>query len=222
MEAAARETGVDPAELRRRNFLASDAFPYQTPVALMYDSGNYVAALDKALEISDYAGIAGRKSEASSRGKLRGIGFSNYIEACGLAPSQVVASLGAGVGQWESAQVRFNPTGNVIVYTGSHSHGQGHETTFPSAATCAIAAVQSACSMRRCPSLSSSLPYARSTAGSSSTMRIVLGGIVSSSIRMIGKASGVPCVQVVFMGIPARSGMTGRPVATRRWRAAPF
>ncbi|MDP6709213.1 MAG: xanthine dehydrogenase family protein molybdopterin-binding subunit, partial [Alphaproteobacteria bacterium] len=130
VEAAARETGVDPAELRRRNFVQPDEFPYQTPVALMYDSGNYEAALDKALEMSNYAGFAGRKSEAAGRGKLRGIGFSNYIEACGLAPSQVVGSLGAGVGQWESAHVRFNPTGNVFVYTGSHAHGQGHETTF--------------------------------------------------------------------------------------------
>ena len=130
VEAAARETGVDPADLRRRNFIQPDEFPYQTPVALQYDSGDYEAALDKALAMADYAGFPGRKSEAAERGKLRGIGFSNYIEACGLAPSQVVASLGAGVGQWESAQVRFNPTGNVLVFTGSHSHGQGHETTF--------------------------------------------------------------------------------------------
>ncbi len=130
VEAAARETGVDPAELRRRNLIGPDEFPYQTPVALQYDSGDYEAALDKALGMADYAGFPGRKSEAAARGKLRGIGFSNYIEACGLAPSQVVASLGAGVGQWESAQVRFNPTGNVLVFTGSHSHGQGHETTF--------------------------------------------------------------------------------------------
>ena len=130
VEVAARETGIDPAELRRRNFVQPNEFPYQTPVALMYDSGDYEAALDKALQLADYGGFEARQSEAKSRGKLRGIGFSNYIEACGLAPSQVVGSLGAGVGQWESAHVRFNPTGNVFVYTGSHSHGQGHETTF--------------------------------------------------------------------------------------------
>lgn len=130
VEQAARETGVDPAEFRRRNFIQPNEFPYQTPVALQYDSGNYEATMDKALGLADYAGFAARKAEAQGRGKIRGIGFSNYIEACGLAPSQVVGSLGAGVGQWESAQVRFNPTGNVLVFTGSHSHGQGHETTF--------------------------------------------------------------------------------------------
>ncbi len=127
---AAREIGVDPAELRKRNFIAPTAFPYQTPVALTYDSGNYVPIIDEAMKLSDYAGFGARQSAAKAKGKLRGIGISSYIEACGLAPSAVVGSLGAGVGQWESAQLRFNPTGNVQVLTGSHSHGQGHETTF--------------------------------------------------------------------------------------------
>ena len=119
-----------PAELRRRNFIPSDAFPYPTKVALEYDSGNYRLALDRALDLAEYAGFDTRREEAKSRGKLRGIGLSAYIEACGIAPSQVVGSLGAGVGLWESGGIRFNPTGNVLVYTGSHSHGQGHETTF--------------------------------------------------------------------------------------------
>ncbi len=130
VEQAARDMNIDKAELRRRNFIAPDAYPYQTPVALAYDSGNYAGALAKALEMADYAGFEQRRAESKAKGKLRGIGLSAYIEACGLAPSAVVGSLGAGVGQWESAQVRFNPTGNVQVYTGSHSHGQGHETTF--------------------------------------------------------------------------------------------
>jgi len=130
VEQAAREMKIDKAELRRRNFIASDAYPYQTPVALTYDSGNYAGAMTKALEMADYAGFEKRRAESKAKGKLRGIGMSAYIEACGLAPSAVVGSLGAGVGQWESAQVRFNPTGNVQVYTGSHSHGQGHETSF--------------------------------------------------------------------------------------------
>ncbi|HEX7775253.1 MAG TPA: xanthine dehydrogenase family protein molybdopterin-binding subunit [Parvibaculum sp.] len=128
VETAARETGIDPAEIRRRNFVTS--FPHQTPVIMNYDTGNYAASLDKALEIVDYKGFGGRKAEAARRGKLRGIGFSTYIEACGLAPSAAVGSLGAGVGLWESAEVRVNPTGNIEVLTGSHSHGQGHETTF--------------------------------------------------------------------------------------------
>jgi len=130
VEVAAREIGMDPAELRRKNFIQPDQFPYQTPVALVYDIGDYEPALDKALEMIDYKGFGARKAEAERRGKLRGIGFSAYIEACGIAPSAVVGALGAGVGLWESAQVRFNATGTVSVMTGAHSHGQGHETTF--------------------------------------------------------------------------------------------
>jgi carbon-monoxide dehydrogenase large subunit len=130
VEVAARELNMDPAELRRRNFIPPDAFPYDTPVALTYDTGNYEAALDEALKMNDYRNFAQRKADSEKRGKLRGIGFSAYIEACGIAPSAVVGALGAGVGLWESAQVRFNATGSVSVFTGSHSHGQGHETTF--------------------------------------------------------------------------------------------
>ncbi|MFQ5774418.1 MAG: xanthine dehydrogenase family protein molybdopterin-binding subunit [Kiloniellaceae bacterium] len=130
VEVAARETGIDPAELRRRNFVPPDAFPYQTPVALTYDSGQYELALDEALKLIDYENFANRRKESEARGRLRGIGISAYIEACGIAPSAVVGSLGAGVGLWESGQVRFNPTGSVTIHTGSHSHGQGHETTF--------------------------------------------------------------------------------------------
>ncbi|GGE89886.1 xanthine dehydrogenase family protein molybdopterin-binding subunit [Stappia taiwanensis] len=128
METAAREVGMDPAEFRRKNFVRS--FPHQTPVIMCYDAGDYDASLDAALKAIDYAGFAARKAEAASRGKLRGIGFSCYIEACGIAPSQAVGSLGAGVGLWESAEVRVNPVGTIEVLTGSHSHGQGHETTF--------------------------------------------------------------------------------------------
>jgi carbon-monoxide dehydrogenase large subunit len=130
VDVAAAEMGLDPAEIRRRNFIPKDAFPYQTPVVQCYDSGDYEAALDKAMELADYAGFAVRAEEARSRGKRRGIGFSSYVEACGIAPSAAVGQLGGGVGLWESAQVRFNPTGNVQVFTGTHSHGQGHETTF--------------------------------------------------------------------------------------------
>ncbi|MDJ0942005.1 MAG: xanthine dehydrogenase family protein molybdopterin-binding subunit [Kiloniellales bacterium] len=130
VEAAARELGMDPAELRKRNFVPPDAFPYATPVALTYDSGQYELALTKAQDLIDYEGFPARREASKAKGKLRGIGFSAYIEACGIAPSAVVGSLGAGVGLYESGQVRFNPTGTVSVFTGSHSHGQGHETTF--------------------------------------------------------------------------------------------
>jgi carbon-monoxide dehydrogenase large subunit len=128
LEVAARETGRDPAELRRINFVQE--FPHQTPVIMCYDAGDFGASLDKAMEMADYTGFEDRRKAAARKGKLRGIGFSNYIEACGIAPSAAVGSLGAGVGLWESAEVRVNATGTVEVLTGSHSHGQGHETTF--------------------------------------------------------------------------------------------
>jgi carbon-monoxide dehydrogenase large subunit len=128
VEVGARELGLDPAELRRKNFIKS--FPHQTPVIMNYDAGDYHASLKKALELADQKGFAKRKRDSERNGKLRGLGYSTYIEACGIAPSSAVGSLGAGVGLWESAEVRVNPTGSVEVLTGCHSHGQGHETTF--------------------------------------------------------------------------------------------
>jgi carbon-monoxide dehydrogenase large subunit len=128
VEVAARQMEIDPAELRKRNFVKS--FPHQTPVIMAYDAGDYNASLKKALELADVKGFNKRKREAAREGKLRGLGYSTYIEACGIAPSQAVGSLGCGVGLWESAEVRVNPTGSVEVLTGSHAHGQGHETTF--------------------------------------------------------------------------------------------
>ncbi|UVK52410.1 xanthine dehydrogenase family protein molybdopterin-binding subunit [Mesorhizobium sp. AR02] len=128
METAARQFGVSPADLRRKNFITS--FPHQTPVIMCYDAGDYGASLDAAMKASDYAGFAKRKAAAAKQGLLRGIGMSCYIEACGIAPSAAVGSLGAGVGLWESAEVRVNAVGTIEVLTGSHSHGQGHETTF--------------------------------------------------------------------------------------------
>ena len=116
VEVGAREMGQDPAELRRKNFVKT--FPHQTPVIMAYDAGDYDASLKKAMELADYKGFAKRKRESARHGKLRGIGFSTYIEACGLAPSQAAGSLGAGVGLWESAEVRVNPTGSVEVLTG--------------------------------------------------------------------------------------------------------
>ena len=125
---AAREMKIAQDEIRRRNFIRK--FPYQTPVALQYDVGDYDACLDGALKLADVAGFPRRKEEAAKRGKLRGLGFSSYIEACGLAPSNVAGSLGARAGLFEAGEVRVHPTGKVTVFTGSHSHGQGHETTF--------------------------------------------------------------------------------------------
>ena len=130
MDYAARQIGMDPAEFRRINFIPKDAFPYQTAVALQYDIGDYEPALDKAMEMIDYANFERRRAEAAKRGKYRGIGLSSYIEACGIAPSAVVGALGGRVGLYESAVVRVDPTGTISVFTGTHSHGQGHATTF--------------------------------------------------------------------------------------------
>ncbi|MDA1074645.1 MAG: xanthine dehydrogenase family protein molybdopterin-binding subunit [Proteobacteria bacterium] len=130
VETAARELGRDPADLRRMNMIQPGDFPYQTPVALVYDIGDYEASLDRALEAIDYQGFPARRIASKDQGKRRGIGFACYIEACGLAPSQLAIQLGAGVGLYESGEIRLNPTGNATVFTGSHSHGQGHETTF--------------------------------------------------------------------------------------------
>ncbi|MGB2051160.1 MAG: xanthine dehydrogenase family protein molybdopterin-binding subunit [Candidatus Puniceispirillaceae bacterium] len=130
MDYAARQIGMDPAEFRRINFIPKDAFPYQTAVALQYDIGDYEPALDKAMEMIDYANFESRRAEAAKRGKYRGIGLSSYIEACGIAPSAVVGALGGRVGLYESAVVRVDPTGTISVFTGTHSHGQGHATTF--------------------------------------------------------------------------------------------
>src|SRR4051794_9788768 len=130
VDLAAGALGMDRLEIRRKNFIPKDKFPYQTPVAVMYDSGNYEGALDKALESFDYKAFRKEQEQARKQGRYLGVGFSTYVEACGLAPSQVAGALGAQAGLYESATVRVHPTGKVTVFTGSHSHGQGHETTF--------------------------------------------------------------------------------------------
>ncbi|MEP5760932.1 MAG: xanthine dehydrogenase family protein molybdopterin-binding subunit [Litoreibacter sp.] len=128
VDKAAREIGMDPVELRRKNFITE--FPYATPVAVEYDTGDYHATMDKLLDLSDHAGFEARANESAKKGKLRGFGIAHYIEACGIAPSNLVGQLGARAGLYESATVRVNATGSLSVFTGSHSHGQGHETSF--------------------------------------------------------------------------------------------
>ena len=130
VDIAAKQIGMNPAALRRLNFIGADEFPYQTPVALQYDSGNYAPALELALRKIDYTKLLEEQAQARRQGRFIGIGISTYIEACSIAPSQVVGSLGAQAGLYESASVRVHPTGKVTVFTGSHAHGQGHETTF--------------------------------------------------------------------------------------------
>ena len=130
VDVAAAEMGIDRAEIRRKNMIDASQYPYQTPVVVKYDSGDPKACLAKALEVGKWDGFAERKAESAKKGKLRGIGLCTYVEACGLAPSRIVQSLGARAGIFESATVRVHATGDVTVLIGTHNHGQGHETTF--------------------------------------------------------------------------------------------
>lgn len=126
----ARELGMDPAEIRRKNFIPKDKFPYTTPTGLQYDSGDYEATLNRALELVDYQNLRQQQAQLRQQGRYIGIGFSTYVEMCGLAPSQAAGAMGFQGGLWESATVRVHPTGKVTVFTGSSPHGQGEETTF--------------------------------------------------------------------------------------------
>ncbi|MSU88258.1 molybdopterin-dependent oxidoreductase [Rhodobacteraceae bacterium 2CG4] len=130
IDKAARELGIDPIELRRRNFVQPEDFPYATPVAVEYDTGDYGAVLDKLIEIADLAGFEARRKQSEANGLLRGLGVNTYIEACGIAPSNLVGQLGARAGFYDSATVRVNATGGLVVMAGTKAHGQGHETTF--------------------------------------------------------------------------------------------
>ena len=128
VETAAHEMKIDPAEIRRRNYIHE--FPYATPVGLTYDTGDYDATMKRAVELADVAGFDARRKASEAKGMKRGLGYSAYIEACGIAPSSVAGALGARAGLFEAGEVRVHPTGKVSIFTGSHSHGQGHETTF--------------------------------------------------------------------------------------------
>ncbi len=130
VDAAAAALKMDPAELRRKNFIPKFSGAFQTQVAVSYDSGDYAKAFDRLLQMFDYKKFRAEQAEARKKGRYLGVGFSTYIEACSIAPSKLVGALGAGAGLYESGKVRVHPTGSVTVYTGSHSHGQGHETTF--------------------------------------------------------------------------------------------
>jgi carbon-monoxide dehydrogenase large subunit len=131
IDMAARDLGIDPLEIRRRNFVQPDQFPFTSAAGLEYDTGDYGALVDKLEEMIDRDGFAARRRDSAARGKLRGLGVNTYIEACGIAPSNLVGVLGSRVGLYDAATVRVNATGNIAVMVGAHSHGQGHETAFP-------------------------------------------------------------------------------------------
>ncbi|MFN8445665.1 MAG: xanthine dehydrogenase family protein molybdopterin-binding subunit [Caldilineaceae bacterium] len=130
VDLAARELNMDPIEFRRQNFIGKDEFPYQTPVAMLYDSGDYNKLFDEAVRVSNYQQLLAERDAARAQGRLVGVGVCGCIEASGPAPSKVAGSLGSAVGFWESSIVRVHPSGKVSVFTGSHTHGQGHETAF--------------------------------------------------------------------------------------------
>jgi aerobic carbon-monoxide dehydrogenase large subunit len=130
VDVAAREMGIDRAEIRRKNTIPKAAYPYKTPVLVEYDNGDPLSCLEKVLVVADWAGFSKRKAEAERRGKYRGIGLCTFAEACGLAPSRIAIRLGARGGLFESATVRVHPTGDITLIMGTHNHGQGHETTF--------------------------------------------------------------------------------------------
>jgi carbon-monoxide dehydrogenase large subunit len=131
IDKAARELGIDPVAIRRKNFVKPDQYPFASAAGLEYDSGNYDALMDGLEKHADLAGFEARAAESAKNGKLRGLGINAYIEACGIAPSNLVGVLGSRVGLYDAATVRVNATGNISVMVGAHSHGQGHETAFP-------------------------------------------------------------------------------------------
>ena len=188
IDKAARELGIDPVEIRRRNFVKPDQFPYTTPVALQYDTGNYGATMDKLVEIADLDGFQSRAKVSEANGKLRGLGVNCYIEACGIAPSSLVGQLGARAGLYESATVRVNATGSITVMTGCHSHGQGHETTFPQVIAEMIGIDESQVHIQHGDT--SSTPMGMGTYGSRS---IAVGGaaMVRATEKIIAKAKRI-------------------------------
>ena len=188
IDKAARELGIDPVEIRRRNFVKPDQFPYTTPVALTYDTGNYDATMDKLVEIADLDGFRSRAEASEATGKLRGLGVNCYIEACGIAPSKLVGQLGARAGLYESATVRVNATGSITVMTGCHSHGQGHETTFPQVIAEMIGIDESQVHVQHGDT--SSTPMGMGTYGSRS---IAVGGaaMVRATEKIIAKAKRI-------------------------------
>lgn len=188
IDKAAREIGMDPFEIRRRNFIKPEQFPYATPVAVEYDTGNYHATLDKVMEIGDVAGFAARRAESEANGKLRGLGIAHYIEACGIAPSHLVGQLGARAGLYDAATVRVNATGSVSVMVGAHSHGQGHETTFPQVMSEMLGIPEE--NIEIVHGDSSKIPFGMGTYGSRS-LAVCGSAMVKATDKVISKAKKI-------------------------------
>ncbi|MCR8546991.1 xanthine dehydrogenase family protein molybdopterin-binding subunit [Salipiger sp. P9] len=186
VDKAARELGVDPITLRRQNFITE--FPYTTPVAVQYDTGNYIATMDKLEEMIDRAGFAARRAESAKNGKLRGLGVNCYIEACGIAPSNLVGQLGARAGLYDAATVRVNATGTISVMVGAHSHGQGHETAFPQVVAEMLGIDESMIDIVHGDS--SKIPFGMGTYGSRS-LAVCGSAMVRATEKIINKAKKI-------------------------------
>src|SRR5210317_13608 len=186
VDKAARELGVDPIALRRQNFITQ--FPYATPVAVEYDTGDYVATMDKLEEIADLSGFEARRKESEARGKLRGLGVNCYIEACGIAPSNLVGQLGARAGLYDAATVRVNATGSISVMVGAHSHGQGHETAFPQVVAEMLGIDESMIEIVHGDS--SKIPFGMGTYGSRS-IAVCGSAMVRATEKIINKAKKI-------------------------------
>ncbi|MGP6089451.1 xanthine dehydrogenase family protein molybdopterin-binding subunit [Antarctobacter jejuensis] len=186
IDKAARELGVDPIALRRQNFITE--FPYQTPVAVVYDTGDYVATMDKMEEMIDVAGFPARRAESEAKGKLRGLGVNCFIEACGIAPSNLVGQLGARAGLYDAATVRVNATGTISVMVGAHSHGQGHETAFPQVVAEMLGIDESMIDIVHGDS--SKIPFGMGTYGSRS-IAVCGSAMVRATEKIINKAKKI-------------------------------
>jgi carbon-monoxide dehydrogenase large subunit len=184
----ARELGMDPIAIRRKNFIQPDQFPYTTPVGLVYDIGNYDAVMDKLEEIADIKGFAARRRASEAKGLLRGLGVNAYIEACGIAPSHLVGVLGARVGLYDAATVRVNATGNIQVMTGAHSHGQGHETAFAQVVADKLGVPES--SIEIVHGDTSKIPFGMGSYGSRS-LAVCGSAIVKSVDKIIAKGKKI-------------------------------
>ncbi|MFT6932542.1 MAG: carbon-monoxide dehydrogenase large subunit [Paracoccaceae bacterium] len=188
IDMAAVELGIDPIEIRRRNFIKPDQFPYAAAAGLEYDSGNYDALMDKLEEMIDRDGFAARKAASEAKGMLRGLGLNAYIEACGIAPSNLVGILGSRVGLYDAATVRVNATGNLSVMVGAHSHGQGHETAFPQIVADMLGIDASAIEIVHGDT--SKIPFGMGTYGSRS-LAVCGSAVVRATEKIINKAKKI-------------------------------
>ena len=188
IDKCAQELGMDPLELRRKNFIKPDQFPFAAAAGLEYDTGNYDALVDKLEEIADLSGFEARRKASEAKGNLRGLGLNAYIEACGIAPSNLVGVLGSRVGLYDAATVRVNATGNISVMVGAHSHGQGHETAFPQVVADMLGIDEAAVDIVHGDT--SKIPFGMGTYGSRS-LAVCGSAVVRATEKIINKAKKI-------------------------------